>query len=259
MLHEASLRRGLKTELFGKKIYTFETIDSTNRCGHAIAACGASEGTVILAEEQTEGRGRRGKSWIANRGENLTFSVLLRPGLPSDQLNLFPFFAAVAVSRTVERETGLTVECKWPNDLLIRGKKFAGILLESSVNGNSIEYIVLGLGINVNQRIFPSSLEGKATSLCIEVNADVDRTQLLQHILRSLEDDYTQIKQSGLDPLLSDWIDRTPMLNKPVSVLQEGKTITGIMKGVTRQGGMVLAVDGTERILHAGDVTILKT
>ncbi|MDH4069671.1 MAG: biotin--[acetyl-CoA-carboxylase] ligase [Ignavibacteria bacterium] len=259
MLDAESLRTGLRTKLFGKKIYSFETIDSTNTCGRAVAACGAPEGTIVIAEEQTEGKGRQGRSWVANPGENLMFSVLLRPGLPTDQLNLFPFYAAVAVSQGVERETSLRVECKWPNDLLLGGRKFAGILLQGSVDGSSIEYLVLGIGINVNQSVFPPELDGKATSLLIEGGRRIDRMRLLRTILQSLEDHYAQISRSGLDPLLSEWKERTPMLNKPVSVLREGETITGIMKGVTRQGGMVLAVNGTEQILHAGDVTILRT
>src|SRR5512140_1081597 len=145
-----ALRKGLKTDHFGRKIYTFETIDSTNNCARALAGCWAEEGTVIIAEQQTAGRGRLGRSWEANPNENLTFSIILRPTISPDAVNLLPLSVAVAVSEAIEKLTGMRPECKWPNDLLLDGKKVAGILLEGSVTQSKVDWIVIGVGVNVN-------------------------------------------------------------------------------------------------------------
>jgi len=257
MLRERSLRTGLKTRFFGNKIYSFDTIDSTNNCAKAVAGCGATEGTVVIAEQQTLGRGRLGRPWIANPNENLMFSVILRPAIPPDQLNVLPLYVAVAVAQSAEQVTGMEVECKWPNDLMIRGKKFSGILIEGSVKQNKVEYVVIGIGINVNQREFPADLAARATSLRLELNREIDRVELFREILHSLENHYTRISTHGFDSVLPLWLQRTKMLNRPVSVLQQGQTITGVMKGLSPQGGLVVLADGMEKVLVAGDATIV--
>jgi len=258
MLDEKALRTGLKTRIFGQKIYAFATIDSTNNCAKAVAGCGADEGTVVIAEEQTAGRGRLGRTWIARPNENLTFSLLLKPQVTPEHLPLFPFFAAVSVASAVEHLTGLKVECKWPNDLLLSGRKFAGILLEGSVKQNAIDHVIVGIGINVNQEVFPPELSSRATSLLLETGSHVDRELLFRETLFQLEAQYTQISTKGMNSIIPGWIERSRMINQPVSVLLQGETITGVMKGLSPEGGLVLAVEGTERTLHAGDTTILR-
>lgn len=259
MLREKALRSGLKTRFFGTKIYTFDTIDSTNNCAKAVAGCGAAEGTVVFAEQQTSGRGRLGRVWVANPNENLTFSLILRPRIPPEQMNVLPFYVAVAVAQAVEQSTGLEVECKWPNDLMIHGRKFAGILIEGSVKQNAIEHVVVGIGINVNQAQFPQDLSASATSLRLETRREIDRTLVFRETLSSLEYHYTKISSDGLDFVLPQWLRRASMLNKPVSVLQQGETITGIMKGVSPDGGLVVVSNGTERVLASPEATILRT
>ena len=181
-----ALRQGLKTQRFGNKIFTFDTIDSTNNCARALAGCWADEGTVIIAEQQTAGKGRLGRVWQANPNENLTFSIILRPTANPEQVNLLPLYVAVAVAQAIERTTSLKVECKWPNDLLVNNRKVAGILLEGSVKDNTLEYVVVGIGVNVNQVAFAHDLEGKATSLRLEGGKEVDRLLLFRELLSSL-------------------------------------------------------------------------
>ena len=258
MLSEKSLRSGLKTKVFGRKIFSFESIDSTNDCAKALGGCGAPEGVVVIAEEQTAGKGRLGRAWITRPHENLTFSILLKPDLGVENLSLFPFFAAVSVAAAVERLTGLKVECKWPNDLLLSGKKFAGILLEGSIKQNAIEYVIIGIGINVNQQVFPSELSSLATSLTLETKSHINREKLFRETLVQLEWHYKEIAAKGMNSVMPGWLERSTMLNQPVSVLLQGETITGVMRGLSAEGGLVLAVDGAERTVHAGDTTILK-
>jgi BirA family biotin operon repressor/biotin-[acetyl-CoA-carboxylase] ligase len=258
MLSEQFLRKGLKTRVFGNKIYSFDSIDSTNNCAKAVAGCGASEGTVVIAEQQTAGKGRLGRLWEANPNENLMFSVVLRPKTAADALNLLPLYVAVAVSRAIERVTGLKVECKWPNDILYNGKKLAGILIEGSVKQNMVDYVVIGVGINVNQEKFDGELSSKASSLRLESEKEVDRVSLFREILKGLEDDYKGFQNSGFQSVVPQWISRSTMINRPISVSQQGNIISGVVKGLSADGGLVLQTNGTEQTVFAGDVTVLQ-
>jgi BirA family biotin operon repressor/biotin-[acetyl-CoA-carboxylase] ligase len=257
LLDTAALKKKLNGRKFGSKIYSFETIDSTNNCARALAGCWAEEGTLVLAERQTAGKGRLGRTWLANPYENLTFSLILRPTLPPEALNLLPLYAAVAVAEAIEHESGLSVECKWPNDLLIGGKKTAGILLEGSLKEEGLEYVVLGIGVNVNQTTFPEDISPRATSLKVQGGRDIDRIRLLREILRTLEIHYTAIMKKGFHNLLPLWLSRTTMINREISVTQGGSVISGIVRGLSPEGALILDSGGSEKTLFAGDVTIL--
>lgn len=257
LLDTAALKKGLHTKKFGQKIFSFETIDSTNNCARALAGCWAEEGTLVLAEQQTEGRGRLGRTWQASPNENLTFSLILRPELPAEALNLLPLYAAVAVAEAVEKVTGIAVECKWPNDLLVQNKKAAGILLEGSLKEDAVEYVVIGIGLNVNQMIFPSEIAGRATSLRLSSGREIDRAGLLRAILRSLEAHYLTIMKHGFHVILPLWLSRTRMINKNITVSQDGTTLSGIVTGLSPEGALILKTNGTEKTLYAGDVSIV--
>lgn len=257
MFTEKQLRKGLKTHHFGNKIYTFQRIDSTNNCAKTMASVGAREGTIFIAEEQYEGRGRLGRAWFANPNENLTFSLLLRPKVSPEALNLLPLYVAVATAQAIEKGTGLRVECKWPNDLLINKKKVAGILIETSLQNNFVEYVVIGLGVNVNQTQFPQDLMQKATSLRLALNRQIDRIQLFKDIITSLETHYTHSASTNFRSVIPFWTQRAPMLNRPILISQAGNVISGIVKGLSNDGGLILQTNGGEKTYFAGDVTIL--
>ncbi|MBI5474576.1 MAG: biotin--[acetyl-CoA-carboxylase] ligase [Ignavibacteriae bacterium] len=257
MFTERELRRGLRAKVFGNKIYTFQTIDSTNNCIKALANVGAAEGVVVLAEQQTAGRGRLGRTWLSQPEENLTFSVLLRPEVSTESINLLPLYVAVAVSQAIENSTGLRAECKWPNDLLIDKKKVAGILIESSMRQNRLEYVVVGLGLNVNQMQFTNGLLQKATSLKLETGKDFDRAKLLREILFNLETHYTQAVENDFKSVIPFWLSRTTMINKPIVVSQGNDIISGVVTGLSLDGGLVLQTNGRSQTMFAGDVTIL--
>ncbi|MGA9119890.1 MAG: biotin--[acetyl-CoA-carboxylase] ligase [Bacteroidota bacterium] len=257
MVTGTELRDGLKTKVFGSKIYTFETIDSTNTCGRVLAGCWAPEGTVIFAEEQTAGRGRLGRAWVANPHENLTFSVIIRPGGSAESVNLLPLYVGVAIAEAIERVTGLQVLCKWPNDILINGKKAAGILIEGSLKEAAIDYVVIGIGVNVNQRVFPDGIAAKATSLALESGRDIDRVRVFQEILKSLEQNYRRLSHKGFGDVIPLWVSHSRMVGSRVSVSQNGTVMTGTVKGLTNHGELLLDHDGVETALIAGDVTIL--
>ncbi len=257
MFSETALRKGLRTRTFGNKIYTFESIDSTNSCAKAVAACGALEGTIVVAEEQTAGRGRLGRVWKSNANENLMFSIVLRPNIDPESINLLPLYVAVALSEGIEHLTGMKAECKWPNDLLINKKKVCGILIEASIRQNTVEHVVIGIGLNVNQTRFDESLRAKATSLKLEVGSDIDRNELFREIVACLETEYLQIASHGIHTVLPHWLSRTSMINKMISVSQKGSVFTGVVKGLSNDGGLVVQTSGIEKTLFSGDVTIL--
>lgn len=257
MFNERELRKGLKTTTFGRKIYTFQTIDSTNNCAKAVANVGGPEGIVVIAEEQTAGKGRLGRRWLANPNENLTFSLLLRPAVHAEVIHQLPLFVGIALAEAIEKTTGIRAECKWPNDILLNRKKVAGILVEGSLKENFVEYVVVGIGINVNQTVFPTDLAGKATSLRLECKREIDRVALFRDILTALEVMYQRGRQHGFGFVVPRWMERTSMLNKPIAVSQHGTVITGIVKGLSSEGGLILQSNGREQTLFAGDVTIL--
>jgi BirA family transcriptional regulator, biotin operon repressor / biotin---[acetyl-CoA-carboxylase] ligase len=257
MFTEQLLREGLKARVFGGKIYTFDTIDSTSNCARALAGCFAPEGTIVISEQQTAGRGRLGRTWQASPGENLTFSIILRPALRPEAVNLLPLYVAVSVAQASQQVAQTKVECKWPNDLMVNGKKFGGILLEGSVKQNELEYVVVGIGLNVNQTSFSPELQEKATSLRLASGKAINREILFREILLRLETDYQNLKTTGFQSVLPSWLSFSSMNGKQISVEQNGSVLSGTVKGLSPDGGLILHADGAERVLFAGDVTIV--
>ena len=258
MATEGELRNGLKARVFGSKIYTFDTIDSTNNCVRVLAGCWAPEGTVVFAEQQTAGKGRLGRSWFANPRENLTFSIILRPMGAAETLNVLPLCVGVALAEAIERSTGLEVVCKWPNDILIDGKKAAGILIEGSLRESTIDFVVVGIGLNVNQQTFAPEIASKATSLALAAGREFDRVRIFQDILSSLERHYRRVRQKGFDEIVPLWMSKSRMVGSRIAVSQNGTVLTGTVKGLTSHGELLLDHDGEERAFLAGDVTILE-
>jgi len=259
LLTEHDLRHGLATKRFGRKVYVFETIDSTNTCARALAGCWAAEGTVVFAEEQTAGKGRLGRLWQSAPGDNLTFTIILRPSLPPPSLNLLPLLTSVAVAEAIERFCGVSTECKWPNDLLIAGRKVAGILLESSFKQEMVDYVVIGIGLNVNQTQFPVEIERRATSLRLASGGPIDRPGLFREIMTTLEDRYDRLAIEGYDSIVPQWLRRSPMIGREIEVSQNGTVISGVVRGIGAEGALLLESAGMVRGLVAGDVTILET
>ena len=183
-----TIQSGLKTTTFGRTLRYHESVGSTNTVAAAWAKAGAAEGSVVLAEYQTQGRGRLGRTWQAAAGLNLMFSVVLRPTLPPDHLGLISLAAGVALAEAIrEQVPSLNPQIKWPNDVLISNRKCCGLLLEASHTSPSNPTVILGIGLNVNQIVFPSALAHTATSLCQECGHEVPRAALLATSLNHLE------------------------------------------------------------------------
>ncbi|HXC88262.1 MAG TPA: biotin--[acetyl-CoA-carboxylase] ligase [Candidatus Cybelea sp.] len=197
ILTPGMLRQRLKGSLFGKHIYHFFKTDSTNRVALELGHAGEPEGAVILAEEQTAGKGRAGRIWQSERAAGIYVSLLLRPRLAPVQAPLLTMMAGLSARTAIEAQTGLSTDLKWPNDLLVRGKKVGGILTEMHAEPSQVRFVIVGIGLNVNQEKFPGELGTTASSLRIETGKQVSRLELLVWLLREFENDYNRFLHEG--------------------------------------------------------------
>jgi len=237
-------------------LFVYDSIDSTNASAKTLAAGGATEGTVVIADHQTAGRGRSGRTWLAEPGSSLLFSIIIRPACSIDKVGLLPYVAAAGIADAVETLTGRKCECKWPNDILMSGKKCCGILMESSFQNTMLEYVVIGIGLNVNQKIFPQQLGRTATSLLLETGKEFDRRAVFCQIMASLESRYIDAGRGDFDHILKEWKARASIFGKRITLTQASHTIGGIALDLTDDGGLLVETDTTRRVFHAGDVTI---
>ena len=248
----------LTTRRFGRVARGFETVGSTNAEAAAWAADGAPEGALVVAEYQSAGRGRLGRTWAAAAGVNLTQSLVLRPRLDAARLGLLPLAAGLAVADAVERVAGVPAQVKWPNDLLLGGKKAGGLLAEA-VHGAEAPVVVLGIGLNVNQQAFPPELAEKATSVALEAGRPVERAALLAALLAALERRYDALAAGDGSALLAAFERRMHGLGQPVAVRYPGTArapLGGVVLGVAPDGALRLETLDGERRLYAGEVTL---
>ena len=257
MLPISIIEQQLTTRTFGRHLRPFETIDSTNTFAKQLPAEEAVHGLVIQAEEQTAGRGRLQRTWESPAGTNLLFSVVLIPESSVEKISLLPFAGALAVADAIESVTGLSCSCKWPNDVLVNGKKVCGMLLESVAGMHGISRVVLGIGINVNQEEFPEELQWKATSLRNELGRVVDRSALFCSVLAELEARYDQLMHFPSERLMHDWKMKALLFGKRITVLENEFSFAATAVDVAEDGGLVIRTDeGEHRKIFAGDVSL---
>lgn len=237
------------------RVVRFETIDSTNRYLLDEARRGAGEGLVAVAEEQTAGRGRRGRSWIAPAGASLLVSVLLRPELPAERTQLVTMASSLAMADAVAEEAGFEPELKWPNDLVVADCKLAGVLSEADVSADGeVRAVVVGIGLNVNWRGIPDELAGIATACNLVAGRDVDRELVLGRFLAGLA-----ARRSSLEQVATEYAARLATLGRRVRVERPDGDLVGTAVGVGPAGELrVEAVDGEVVDVHAGDVVHLR-
>lgn len=255
----AEVRAGLGTRRIGGDVRVFDRIDSTNTVAHRLGAEGGADGTVVVAEEQTAGRGRLGRSWASPAGVNLYLSVLLRPELPPQRTIPLTFLAAVAVARALAETCGVQAELKWPNDLLLNGRKVAGLLNEMQAETERVNYLVLGIGLNLNMTPdqFPPLLRYPATSVRIASGRSADRLQVLQSLLRWLDRLYDEFLAQGPEPILRAWDERCAFRGKPVQV-SGGDQARGVLVGIDADGALLLDTAAGRRRILSGDLQPLS-
>lgn len=260
LLIPEEIAAALTTRRIGRRVISFRETDSTNEIAFRLAEEGAEEGTVVIAEAQRRGKGRLGRRWESPTGVNLYCSVILRPPLLPVRAPQLTFLSAVAVARAITATTSLHPFIKWPNDLLINGRKVAGLLNEMSSETEKVNFIVLGIGVNINMRRdqFPADLRHPATSLFLEGGEEVSRLAFARALLEALDALYDAYLLDGYGPVRKEWLALSNVLGKRVRVsFQESETV-GVAEGIDEDGALLLELaDGrVERVL-AGDVTIL--
>ena len=248
-----AVRQGLYTHVVGRRILYYPVLSSTMDEAARLAEQGADEGTVVIAERQSAGRGRQGRSWVSQPG-NLLFSVVFRPDIV--RLPFISIIGGLATARAVRKTTGLIPEIKWPNDLMLGGKKAAGILAESTVVGENVCYAVVGIGVNVAlDTSGTEEISAFATSVNAAAGREVERESLLRQLLLDLDDTYIQLGR-GVSPI-PEWSGLLENLGTRVEVTSGSETHIGLAEGVDDGGNLLLRLDsGQVLTMTAGDVTL---
>jgi len=247
----------LKTKWMGRTIHHFQTLDSTNSEAYQLALNGAKEGEVVISESQKKGRGRLGRQWFSPPFLNLYLSVILRPKISPHQASLITLMAAVATADAIQKFSGLLPLIKWPNDILLRGRKVAGLLNEIHSEMDRIHFVILGIGVNLNmdEKMFSKEIRAVATSLKIEMGQKVSRKAFLQFFLQELEKWYSIFLEEGGAVILKAWRDRAHIKGRQVRVTSFGETVAGIAIDVDSDGALILETeDGKQKRVVAGDI-----
>ncbi len=259
LLRTDDIRHGLKTRTIGRRVHLEREVGSTNTLAMEMASRGAPDGTVVLAETQTGGRGRLGRNWISPAG-NLYLSVILRPDIPTYKAPLITLMGAVAVATAIRTSCGLPASIKWPNDIFLSGKKVSGLLTEMSAEPDRVKHIVLGIGVDVNMELtqLPVDLRDFTTTLASEAGGRIDRTALLRQVLRELDRWYGIFLANDAD-VLRAWESLNVTTGERVTVSGQGVKFEGTARGIDSEGRLLVEVEGgAVRTVAAGDVTILK-
>lgn len=248
----------LTTRILGSAISYYSQIGSTNDEAKKRAIAGCAEGTLVITETQLGGRGRLSRGWFSPVSKGIWFSVVLRPPFPPQEAPKCTLMAAVALNRAIRDVAGVSCGIKWPNDILCNGRKLVGILTEMSAEMDAINYIVLGMGINVNMEAaeFPADLQGIATSILMETGRPLSRLDLLVRVLERLEELYLAVKESGFASVLDAWRGETVTIGRRVNVVAPDKTFQGTAVDIDVDGALLVQTElGVEKVL-AGDVSI---
>lgn len=252
----------LHTKVLGREIISYKRLDSTNDAAYELAEKGIKEGTVILAEEQVKGKGRHGRSWTSPAKGGVYMSCVLRPDMTPNEISRITLIAAVSVAKAVRKVTGLPATIKWPNDILINGKKVCGILTEMKAEQDVIDFIILGIGINVNtsHRHLPKG----ASSLKEEMHSGrpdhaISRIELVRMVLEELEIDYFLLKSSGSRPIIEEWKHLSAMLGARVKVIMQNRSFEGLAHDLDPDGALVIRLEsGILEKVSSGDILMLR-
>ncbi|MEB3101297.1 biotin--[acetyl-CoA-carboxylase] ligase [Ferviditalea candida] len=259
-LDEEQLAKLLKTEVMGRRVHMYETVESTQTAAREWFSKGEGEGTLILAEQQTAGRGRLGRKWHSPAGKGLWMSLILTPRISLHFAPQLTLLTAVALCRTIHRMSGVPIGIKWPNDLLINGKKVSGILLESHAEDDRLQVVVAGVGISVNmgETDFPEELKDIATSLLLETGKTANREELLAEFLYEFEQLYQLYHERGFAPIRALWEALSISIGRLIRIQTHNGWVSGKAEAVDEMGALVIVQeDGSKTKLYAGDISVI--
>lgn len=253
------IKDNLKTKILGKEIFSYRALKSTNDLAYRLAEEKVPEGTLIVAEKQTAGKGRMGRKWFSPPEKGIWMSLVLRPDIPPSKAPGLSLCTSLALAQTIKEKTELEAKLKWPNDCLIGGKKVAGILLELSAELDRVNFVIIGIGINVNQELndFPKNLKGKATSIYLEAGEKLSRIEFLRSFLKNLEKIYINFKTFGLRYYQEEIKKYSTLLGKKVKLLYGKEKLKGTVKDIDENGSLILETRKGKRVITAGEVTLI--
>ena len=253
-----AIKAHLGTQLLGNKIHVFDELDSTNLEAYRMAREGGEEGEVVVADRQLRGKGRLNRPWLSPPGVNLYVSIILRPPIAVRNAPLITLMAAIATAKAAKGISGLQPRIKWPNDLLINGKKVAGLLNELKSKAGEVDFVILGIGINVNMTLemIPEEMRPTVTSLREELGYDISRVEFLSALLREVEGEYQAFLTGETERILRQWEELSQMVGTVVEMKSFHEVIRGRVKGIDSDGSLLLsAPDGSEKRVIAGDIS----
>ncbi|MBF0122984.1 MAG: biotin--[acetyl-CoA-carboxylase] ligase [Candidatus Omnitrophica bacterium] len=255
LLTPSEIQFGLRTKILGRACVHFDSIASTMNEAFRLAMEGASEGTIVVAETQTKGRGRLGRSWSSPKSKGIYCSIILRPGGAPAGVAPLTLLTAVAVSEAVERVSSVRPLIKWPNDLLVKDKKLCGILTEMRAETDRIEFVIIGIGLNVNST--PRQLVPEAVSLKQVLGHSVSRVILLQEVLRAIESRYIDVQKNGFGATFVAWRERSATIGRKVRFQEKGGMMEGVAVDLDSDGGLLVKLASGKIIKKiSGDILL---
>lgn len=252
-------RNDLNPVRLGSNILIFDAIDSTNDLARKCLEEGALEGLILMAESQTRGRGRMGRSWVSPAGTGIYLSVLLKPKIEPQRLQQLTLMAGLGTVQAVNEFSSQKAQLKWPNDILLNGKKLCGILSEYHPTQNEENAVIIGIGVNANhsQNDFPENLRPIATSIKIETGRSVDRQVLATALIRHLDQEYDAFLRDGSAAVIQKWTENSDMFGKNISVTKGKSVIHGTALGLDSQGRLLIRIkNGAEMAFDSGEVSL---
>ncbi len=256
-LTEIELKWQLDTDIIGKKIHSYKEIDSTNDTASKLASQGEKEGSIVIAEYQTKGRGRLGRKWISPRGKGAYFSVILRPDILPKEVSIITLISSLSVAKAIREALNLPAFIKWPNDVLINRHKVCGILTELNGELDKVNFVIIGIGININTK--KELLPEGATSLSIEKRKDISRLEFTRALFKSLDKYYKIFNEGKIAEVIKEYKELSAVLNTQIQVNSHNQVISGHAVDIDKEGALVLRMDSGfhERVL-TGDVVMLR-
>lgn len=257
VLSESELVSRRKTKWIGKEIFYFDTVGSTNTEAKRLAEDGHENGTYVVADQQEAGRGRRGRTWQSPAGTNIYMTLLLKPEINPNHASMITLVSALAVAKGITRVTGSRAGIKWPNDIVMNGKKVCGILTEMSAQFDYVNHIVVGIGINVHSKEFPEEIAPMATSLDLETGAALNRAELVEAVWEAFEEYYeTYLLTEDLSGLVQEYDAQLVNVNQLVKVLDPKEPFEGKALGITPLGELMVDTSEGRKLVSAGEVSV---
>lgn len=258
LYNKEEILHGLETKRMGQRVCFYDKIGTTNGALQELARKDAPEGTLAVAETMTQGRGRCGRSWDAPAGSGIWLSLLLRPQLPPYQLSTLTLLAGLGVTQAIRQATGVETQIKWPNDILLKGRKLSGILVEMESEMDMTHFVILGVGININTQKFPEELEHIATSLYLGEGRTFSRKTIMQHFLVVFEQMYDVFLQEGFAPFIEEYEKNCATLGREVKVMPVGRpAFLAKAVGITQRGELMIEnAMGEQEVVFSGEVSI---